>query len=416
MIDNNEILRLKERIRIEDVLSHLGISLTKKGRRLYCLCPFHDDHHPSLSIDTEKNFYYCPVCHEHGDGVTLMMKVNNLSYIDALKQIASIYGMQLHEVTDDISIAQKKHQDFMEQIRMQREAIVKAAAEHMFSPENPAYTYLHNRGFSDDTLRAYCVGHYSPIDSETETDGLFHKSYDARQMAGRIVFPWYSTSNMIVGLSGRVLDERTKGVAAKYVNSSEKSGFIKGNYLYGLNLAIRSITKEKRVYVVEGYTDVMAMHQAGVENVVAVCGTALTDAQARLLKRYADEVVLCLDNDVAGIKAMDLAAQKLLPLDVKVEILHASPGGDPADMLLTQGEQAILDWTHNDTHNLLDICLDNFLQASVMNPYTRRSYLHKLLSYLSKICDPILRAFYIEKCLKVSPYLKEQDLQKLLEP
>lgn len=416
MIDNNEINQLKERIRIEDVVSDLGISLIKKGRRLYCLCPFHDDHNPSMIISTDRNTYYCPVCNEHGSAINLLMKHGNLTYIEALKRIAPLYDMELHEVANDISTDQKRRQEYFEQIRLQRERVVKVASDILFAGDNVAYKYLRERGFTDDTLRQFNVGYLAEGDELVENDELIKKCYDARIMKGRIIFPWYSVSNIVVGLSGRVMDVRTKGLTKKYINSSEKSGFVKGSNLYGLNLAIHSIVKEKRVYVVEGYTDVMAMHQSGVENVVALNGTALTDAQSTLLKRYADEVVLCLDNDAAGLVAMDLAAQKLLPLDLKVEILYASEGCDPADMLLEYGEKAILDWSKTETRNILDICLEHFVQASVTNPYLRRTTLKKLLSYLSFIKDPILRAFYIEKCLAVCPYLKEQNLTELLEP
>ncbi|MBQ0022726.1 MAG: DNA primase [Prevotellaceae bacterium] len=410
MIDNQDIERLKSRIRIEDVISKMGFSLTRKGTRHYCLCPFHEDHNPSLIIDTKKNTFYCPVCHTGGDAIRFVMKVEGKSYVEALRYIAGIYGMELRETSSDLSAEQKRQQDFKEMIRTQREAIVSIAHEHLFEEGNEAHAYLRSRGFSDDTLRLFHVGHFPQLSACGRHQEALQKSYDAKQIQGRIVFPWYSASNALVGLAGRVVDVRTKGVQLKYVNSSEKSGFVKGLNLFGINLATRAMARERKVFVVEGYTDAMAMHQSGIENVVAQCGTAMTDAQASILARYADEVVLCLDNDSAGIRAMDMAALKLLPLGVRVEILLAPDGCDPADLLHSNGEDAVLRWSQTDTHSLLDICLDRFRQASVLNPYHRRAALSKLISYLSLIKDSILRNMYIEKCVDVCPWLKAEEL------
>ncbi|MBQ0047644.1 MAG: DNA primase [Prevotellaceae bacterium] len=409
MIDNQDIERLKSRIRIEDVISKMGFSLTRKGTRHYCLCPFHQDHTPSLIIDTTKNNFYCPVCHTSGDAIRFVMKVDGKSYPDALRFIADIYGIELHEVSSDLSAEQKRQQDFKDMIRSQRETIVSMANENLFTEGNEAHSYLRSRGFNNDTLRLYRVGHFPMLSACGTQKDVLQKSYDAKLLQGRIVFPWYSASNALVGLAGRVIDVRTKGVELKYVNSSEKSGFVKGFNLFGINLAIRSMVKEKKVYVVEGYTDAMAMHQSGIENVVAQCGTALTDTQATILARHADEVVLCLDNDAAGIKAMDMAALKLLPLGVRVEILLAPNGCDPADLLHDKGEDAVLRWSQTETHNLLDICLDRFRQASVLDPYRRRAALNKLISYLALVKDSILCKFYIEKCIEVCPWLKKEE-------
>lgn len=277
-----------------------------------------------------------------------------------------------------------------------------------------AYDYLRQRGLNDETLRAFRVGLLPNKSLWNDKAEMLHKSIDAHQLQNRIIIPWYSASNSIVGLSGRIVDERTKGVAQKYLNSSEKAGFIKGNNLFGINLALQSIVKERKVYIVEGYTDVMAMHQSGVKNVVAQCGTAPTDAQAKMIKRYADEVVLCLDNDAAGLVAMDRAAQKLLPLDLKVEILLAPEGCDPADLLHDKGEEAVKVWSQTQTVNLLDMCLDNFRHIPVANPYMRRAALYKLLSYLKLISDDILRSLYIAKCIEVEPMLKEEMLKQRL--
>lgn len=409
-IDNQDIERLKSRIRIEDVISKMGFSITRKGTRHYCLCPFHEDHNPSLCIDTQKNTFYCPVCHTGGDAIRFVILVEGKSYVEALRFIADIYGIELREVSSNLSTEQKRQQDFKDKIRTQRETIVNIATEKLFAEEDEAYAYLRSRGFSDNTLRQFRIGHFPAAERWGDKTAILQKSYDAKLMQGRILFPWYSASNALVGLAGRVVDVRTKGVELKYVNSSEKSGFVKGNNLFGINLAIRSMARERTVYVVEGYTDAMAMHQSGIENVVAQCGTALTDTQATILSRHADEVVLCLDNDAAGIKAMDMAALKLLPLGVRVEILLAPDGCDPADLLHDKGEDAVLRWSQTDTHNLLDICLDRFRQASLLDPYRRRAALNKLISYLALVKDSILRKMYIDKCIEVCPWLKREEL------
>lgn len=410
MLNNQDIEALKSRMRIEKVIGGMGISLTQKGARFYCRCPFHDDHHPSLIVDTQKNTFYCPVCHTGGDAIRFVMKMEGKTYPEALRRIAAIHGLELRETEANLSIEQRKQHDFHELIRTQRERIVSIASERLFSENDEAYAYLHSRGFSDETLHKYKVGHFPTLAECGSHQADLQRSNDAKQMEGRIVFPWYSASNSLVGLAGRVIDTRTKGVEMKYVNSSEKSGFVKGFHLFGINLAIRSIVKEKKIYVVEGYTDAMAMHQSGVENVVAQCGTALTDTQASILARHADVVVLCLDNDMAGIKAMDMAALKLLPLGVRVETLLAPEGSDPADLLRDQGEEAVKRWSQTDTHNILDISLERFRATPVTEPYQRRAALSKLISYLSLVKDNILRNMYIEKCIHICPWLEKEEL------
>lgn len=411
MFDPNDINKLKERMDIAEVISSVGITLNKKGRRLTGLCPFHNDHTPSLIVDPAKQTFFCPVCNEHGDAITFIMKANHLSYVEALKYIANIYSFELRETTSSLSNEEKRKREYYEHIRIEREAMAELASHTLFTTDNAAYQYLHSRGFTDETLKRFNIGYFPCKEQWGDAATLIHKSREAYQLQNRILFPWYSASNSIIGLSGRVIDEHTKGVAQKYINSSEKTGFIKGNNFYGINLAMRHISQTRRVVLVDGYTDAMAMHQSGVENVLAQNGTALTDAQARTLSRIADEVILCLDNDSAGIVAIDRAAQKLLPLDLKVEVLLAPAGSDPADLLHSQGEQAVLDWSQTETRNILDIALDNFTRSSVLNPYLRRSALSKLLTYLSLIHDPILHAFYIDKCLTVCKYLKEEDLR-----
>lgn len=414
MIDNNDIRRLKELAKIDEVIANMGISVSRKGRKQVCLCPFHNDHNPSMIVNAEKGTFWCPVCGEKGDAISFVMKLNKMNYIEAVKEIAKMYNVQLNEVSDTQSAEQRKHQEFLEQIRLQREAIVSVSSSYLFQEGKMTYDYLRQRGLNDETLSAFHVGLLPNKSLWSDKAEMLHKSIDAHQLQNRIIIPWYSASNSIVGLSGRIVDERTKGIAQKYLNSSERTGFIKGNHLFGINLALQSIVKERKVYIVEGYTDVMAMHQSGVKNVVAQCGTALTDTQAKMIKRYADEVVLCLDNDAAGLVAMDRAAQKLLPLDLKVEILLAPEGCDPADLLHDKGEEAVKEWSQTQTINLLDMCLDNFRHIPVANPYMRRAALYKLLSYLKLISDDILRSLYIAKCIEVEPMLKEEILKQRL--
>lgn len=406
MIPQQDIDALKQRVKIEDILVHLNMTTCRRGSRTYTLCPFHDDHHPSMLIDLDRGGYYCPVCNTHGDSISLLMKSKNLTYIEALKQISGIYGITLHE--EDKAPNHNSSQMQTEWVRSMRKQIADYAASELFKADNQVLSYLHTRGFSDDTLHTYQVGYLPPHEHWDGQHQSLHSYKEAFSLQGRIIFPWKDRIGNIIGLAGRVLNPATKGVEVKYKNSS----FRKGNYFFGWPEAATAMRKSHTAYIVEGYTDVMAMHQSDITNVIAQCGTAMTDQHAQLLASTISKVVLCLDNDDAGIIAMEQAALKLLPYNLDVEILLAKNGCDPADMLLSEGESCVKEWAQTTTLNILDLCIHKIQQTPITDVYRLRGRIRQLTTYLSLITDSILHELYIGKCCELIPSLTLDSLRK----
>lgn len=408
MINPADIERLKQQIRIEDVVEHEGIILKKKGAQSVGLCAFHDDHHPSMIVYGGRNQFYCPVCNEHGDAIAFIMKLKGISYIEALIYIAGIYNMELHEVQSAVSDSELRRAEWL---RTMRNEIVALSVESLHAKENKAYKYMASRGFTNETLAAYHVGYLPPCNEWRNEHARLQQFNEAKSMENRIIFPWYGNSNQLVALAGRVLNPATKGVEKKYVNSS----FSKGNYFFGWSQAINMMRKTEAVFIVEGYTDVMAMYQSGVTNAIAQCGTALTDSHAYILASNVKKVILCLDNDEAGIMAMERAAHKLLPYNLQVELLFSSEGKDPADMMYEHGEEYVNEWSRHDTVNILDFCINKIRMTPITQTFILNARIHQLLNYLSLIHDDILRGLYFAKCNEIIPEVSVQTLMEAIK-
>lgn len=403
MINQTDIEHLKQLIRIEEVVKNEGITLSKNGTQLKGLCPFHDDHHPSMIVNRDRNQFYCPVCKEHGDTITFIKKLKGLNYIQALKYIAPLYNVELHEEqTSEVNRDFRREEWF----RSMRTSLLNLSVKKLMEKDNEAYSYLKSRGFTDQTLTNFQIG-FLPSSSEwgNENEHLtqFHEE---KNLENRIIFPWFTNTGQLLALAGRVLNPETKGVEKKYWNSS----FPKGNYFYGWNFAVASMRKTETVYIVEGYTDVMAMHQSGVTNTIALCGTALTDKHAYLLASTVKKVILCLDNDSAGTMAMDNAAYTLLPKNLQVEMLLCTEGNDPADMLHNYGEEYVNEWSQSETTNILDICIGRIQSTDILNTFILNARIRQLIEFLSLISDDILRGLYLAKVNSLIPTLSLEML------
>jgi len=304
---------VRERADIVSLISEY-VKLTKRGANFLGLCPFHQEKTPSFNVSPQKNIWHCFGCGEGGNVFTFLMKINNWPFIEALRYVASKVGVSLPEDKDS-SKENQKYNYLYDQLEKECEKYRRS----LFSPEGEiAMSYLKNRGFSEEIIKDFMIGY--------SRSGKFNN---------RIIFPIHDIRNRCLAFGGRVINNKNKQIP-KYINSSESPIYNKGSHLYALNIAKPFIQKKDKVIIVEGYLDVIACHQVAVNNVIAVLGTALTQKQAFLIKRFTKNIILALDNDQAGQKATDRSIDvlKSIGMNVFVSIL---PEKDPDETIKKHG-------------------------------------------------------------------------------
>ena len=414
MIDRLTIERIKEAADIVDVVSEF-VSLKRSGSNYKGLCPFHNDRTPSFYVSPTRGTCHCFTCGEGGDSVGFLMKHEQLTYPEALRWLANRYGIEIEEkqLTDE----QRKQQ---------------TEREGMFIANNWAADYytdiLHNdvdgravgmqyfrqRGFRDDIINKFRLG-FSPADRYAmprkakekgynlnflEQTGLCYKDNKGElvdRFSGRAMFPWISVSGNVVAFGGRVLDQRTKGVNQKYVNSPDSPIYHKDHELYGIYQAKKAIGKEDFVFMVEGYTDVISMHQCGIENVVANSGTALSVHQIHLLHRFTSNIVLLYDGDDAGIHAALRGTDMLLAEGMNVKVLLLPDGDDPDSFARKHSADDFRKYVEEHQTDFIEFKTRVLLQG-VTDPIKRSEAINSIVKSVSMITDPIVRATYIKEC------------------
>ncbi len=414
MIDRLTIERIKEAADIVDVVSEF-VSLKRSGSNYKGLCPFHNDRTPSFYVSPTRGTCHCFTCGEGGDSVGFLMKHEQLTYPEALRWLANRYGIEIEEkqLTDE----QRKQQ---------------TEREGMFIANNWAADYytdiLHNdvdgravgmqyfrqRGFRDDIINKFRLG-FSPADRYAmprkakekgynlnflEQTGLCYKDNKGElvdRFSGRAMFPWISVSGNVVAFGGRVLDQRTKGVNQKYVNSPDSPIYHKDHELYGIYQAKKAIGKEDFVFMVEGYTDVISMHQCGIENVVANSGTALSVHQIHLLHRFTSNIVLLYDGDDAGIHAALRGTDMLLAEGMNVKVLLLPDGDDPDSFARKHTADDFRKYVEEHQTDFIEFKTRVLLQG-VTDPIKRSEAINSIVKSVSMITDPIVRATYIKEC------------------
>ena len=362
---------LKERVRsavdLVDVVS-ATLELRPQGRNFVARCPWHDDRRPSLNINPERQSWKCWVCDIGGDVFSFVMQRDGLEFPEALRHLAQVAGIEVPERFGPRKLTQSGQPDDRQTLL---DAVESVAAEYeaFLVSDDPdaaiARAYLDQRQIDDSMRRAFRIG-MSPDQWTWATDRLARKKFSSEvavaagmasprrkgdgcvdMFRGRLMFPITDVSGKVISMGGRVLPaiaERSgKDVGGKYINGRETMLFRKSSTLYGLNLAKDFIRKAKSALVMEGYTDVIAAHAAGVQNAVAVLGTALTESHVRLLKRFAPKIVLVLDGDAAGMRRADEILDLFAASDVDLRILTLPMGSDPADFLRDHGCESLLE-------------------------------------------------------------------------
>ena len=438
MIDRATIDKIMDAANIVDVVSDF-VALKRAGANLKGLCPFHDDRTPSFMVSPAKNYCKCFACGKGGNPVGFIMEHEQISYPDALRYLAKKYGITIEE--KELSKEDLQRQDDRESMFIVNEWALNWFKHQLHeTPEGKAIglTYFRQRGFRDDIIQKFQVGFCPDQNREVRnidkdgnartlrmgimSDDALKAGYQERYLInnpetgigtglsikndkgalrdrywGRVIFPIHTISGKVVGFGGRVLDAATKGVNVKYQNSPESIIYSKKRELYGLFQAKFAIRKNDLCYLVEGYTDVMAMHQSGVENVVASSGTALTDDQIRLIHRLTDNITVIYDGDAAGIKASQRGIDMLLAQGMNVRLLLLPDGDDPDSFARKHNADEFQKYLSEHQVDFIKFKTNLLLEEAKGDPVAKSKLVNNIVQSIAVIPNEITRSVYIQE-------------------
>ena len=423
MIDKPTIARIMDSTKIEEVVSEF-VTLKKRGINYIGLCPFHNDSHPSFSVSPTRGICHCFTCGKGGNAINFLMELEQMSYPDALRWLAKKYNIEIQE--REMTNEEKQRESERESMYIVNDWAAKYFQDILQNDVDGraiGMQYFRSRGFRDDIIRKFQLGFALPQRTAL-FDEAVKKGYNPKYLtatglcfkvdkdeagnrsgqdqyldrfSGRAIFPWTSVSGKIVAFGGRVLDSRTKGVNQKYVNSPDSEIYHKERELYGLYQAKKAIAKEDCVYMVEGYTDVISMHQCGIENVVANSGTALSIHQIRLLHRFTSNIVLLYDGDAAGVHAALRGTDMLLEEEMNVKVLLLPDGNDPDSFARNHTAEDFRKYIEDHQVDFIQFKTDISLRG-VTDPVKRSQAINSIVESISKIKNQITRASYITDC------------------
>lgn len=423
MIDRPTIAKIMDATKIEEVVSEF-VTLKKRGINYVGLCPFHNDSNPSFSVSPTRGICHCFTCGKGGNAINFLMELEQMTYPDALRWLAKKYKIEIQE--RELTNEEKQRESERESMFIVNDWAAKYFQDILLHDVDGiaiGMAYFRGRGFRDDIIRKFQLGFalpkrtalaeaakaagYNPkylVDTglcfKVDKDEAGNKSGEDKildRFSGRAIFPWFSVSGKVVAFGGRVLDSRTKGVSQKYVNSPDSVIYHKERELYGLYQAKKAIAKEDCVFMVEGYTDVISMHQCGIENVVANSGTALSVHQIRLLHRFTSNIVLLYDGDKAGIHAALRGTDMLLEEEMNVKVLFLPDGNDPDSFARSHSAEEFRRYIQENQTDFIQFKTDILLRG-VTDPVKRSQAINSIVESISKIKNQITRASYITDC------------------
>ena len=426
MIKQKSIDSVMAAVRIEEVVGDF-VSLRKQGQDFVGICPFHDDKNPSLHVSPRLGIYKCFVCDAAGNPVKFLMEHEKMSYPEAIEYLAKKYGIPLeYERTE--SDEERQQRTLRESLLIVNEFAQKYFMDQLRNTEEGklmGMAYLKERGFKDATIDKFGLG-YCPDGWDNFTKAALEKGYKEEYLLelgltgksqsgklydiyrGRVIFPIHNDAGKVIGFGGRILKKDGKD-PRKYVNSRENTIYHKSDTLYGIYFAKNAIHKQQNVYLVEGYTDVISMHESGVENVVASSGTSLTTGQIRMITKRTQNITVLYDGDMAGIKASMRGIDMLLEQGLKIRVCLLPDGEDPDSFAKKHRDSELQDYLAAESKDFLLFKADILSKEAGDDPIKRASMVNEILRSISCVKDNIERAFYIKECAKLFG-LSENDL------
>lgn len=414
MIPKDTIEEIFNSSRIEEVVSDY-VNLKKKGANYMGLCPFHDDRSPSMSVSPVKGIYKCFSCGASGNSVNFVMEHEQITYPEALKLLAKKYNIEI--VEQEVSKEQQEKQNAKESMFLVTEFAAKAFHNDMLNTDegkSVGLSYIKSREINQEMIEKFNLGYaLSTRDHFTqkalvagyekkflESTGLsIVKNSAFDRFSGRVIFPIQNLSGRIVGFGGRTLSSEKK--IAKYLNSPESEIYHKGKVLYGLFQAKRSVAKNDNCFLVEGYTDVISLHQKGIENVVSSSGTALTKEQIQLIKRFTPNITLALDGDEAGQKAAIRGVDLILTEGLNVKVVSFPPGEDPDSFARKNPSEVVKEHLNNEAVDFITFKCNLLLKESGNDPIKRAGLIKDVVGSIALIPDPITRNVFMQSASKI---------------
>lgn len=419
MITKSTIDKIIETARIEEVVGDY-VALKKRGANLLGNCPFHNEKTPSFTVSPAKGIYKCFGCGKAGNAVGFLMEHDHLTFPEALKHLAKKYGIEVEE--ENYSPAQIIEQNERESLYVVSSYAQKYFTEKLFESEEGkaiGLTYFKERGFNVDTIQKFQLGFSLKdwdgftqnaiengftkevlvkagltIEKDKGDDETLAKLYD--RFRGRVIFPVHNVSGRVIAFGARILQTDPK--SPKYLNSPESEIYIKSKSLYGIYFAKKSIIQNDECFLVEGYTDVISLHQTGIENVVASSGTSLTHEQIRLIGRYTKNVTILYDGDTAGIKASLRGIDLILEEGLNVKIVLFPDGEDPDSYSKKVSAGALLQYIKDNAKDFINFKTALLLQEAANDPVKKAALIKDIVGSIAKIPDAILRSAYIKQC------------------
>ncbi|MBO5311736.1 MAG: DNA primase [Bacteroidales bacterium] len=412
MIPQETVNRILDAAQIVDVVSDF-VTLKKRGANHIACCPFHNEKTPSFSVSASKGIYKCFGCGKSGTAVGFVMEHENMSYTEALKYLAKKYNIEVVEKEETAEEIAKRQRS--ESLYLVSEYAGKFFQESMQTPDGQAiaYQYFKSRGLEDETIRKYGLG-WSPVTRKALSEaaraagykeeflvetGLSIKYDDGRlvdRFYDRVMFPIHSVSGRIIAFGGRTL--RTDKSVAKYVNSPETEIYVKSRSLYGIYFAKNEIARQDKCILVEGYLDVLSMHQLGITNVVASSGTSLTVEQIRLIRKFTNNVTIIYDGDGAGIKAALRGIGLVLKEGLNVKIVLLPDGMDPDDFARRHTLEQVQDYIFQNEQDFIGFKTDLLLGEAGGDPLKKANLINDVADTIALIPDAVIRAVYVKSC------------------
>lgn len=435
MIDQATIDRILDAAQIVDVVSEF-VTLRKRGVNYIGLCPFHNEKTPSFSVSPSKGVCKCFSCGKGGNVVHFIMEHEQMSYYEALKWLAKKYNIEVkeRELTDE----EKQAHSLRESLFVVNQFAAEYFQDVLYNQlegQRIGMTYFRSRGFRDDIIRKFQLG-YSPDKRTALADTALQKGYKEEFLVktglcyrkddgklhdrfwGRVIFPVHSISGKVVAFGGRVLSSATKNVQMKYVNSPESEIYHKSRELYGIFFAKQAIVRQDRCFLVEGYTDVISMHQSGIENVVASSGTALTSDQIRLIHRFTNNITVLYDGDGAGIKASIRGIDMLLEEGMNIKVCLLPDGEDPDSFARKHNATDYQAYINDHEVDFIRFKTNLLMEEAGKDPIKRAALISSIVKSISVIPDSIVRSVYIRECsqlLEMEEKILVEATAKLIE-
>ncbi len=431
MIPHDTIDVIMDTVRIEEVVGDF-VSLKRRGSNLIGLCPFHSERTPSFSVSPVKGIYKCFGCGKAGNAVNFVMEHEKFTYPEALRYLAKKYHIEVQEEAESAEeIAAKSEREGLFAVSEFAQKFFSDQLLNTDEGKSVGLSYFRGRGFSDDTIIKFQLG-YSPDEWESFTKlalangysrGMLDKSglsivkdekmYD--RFRSRVIFPIHSQAGRVIGFGGRILSsDKSK---AKYVNSPESEIYNKSKVLYGIAFAKNAIAANDMCYLVEGYTDVISMHQAGIQNVVASSGTSLTVDQIKLIKRYTPNITILYDGDPAGIKASFRGIDMILEQGMNVKVVLFPDGEDPDSFARTRRSSEVTQFIQKSAKDFIRFKIELLLDETGNDPLKKVSIIKEFIDSIALIPDRLTRMAYVKESaerMKMDESVILNELNKVL--